>query len=236
VERNELRLYYQPKISLRSANISSVEALIRWEHPGRGLVPPCVFIPFAEHTGYIQLLTRWVMREAVRQCAEWLREDLRLAISVNISARDLMNRDLPDQIAALLAEHLRCMAEVSPPESRHALNLDGLRRPEITFWTVWQGKELAGCGALKELDAEHGEVKSMRTAAAYVRKGVASRLLEHLISEAKRRGYRRLSLETGAMDYFKPAHTLYQKFGFKRCAPFVGYREDPNSVFMTKEL
>jgi arylformamidase len=139
------------------------------------------------------------------------------------------------EIAALLAEHLRCM-EVSPPESRHALNLDGLRKPEITFWTVWRGKELAGCGALKELDAKHGEVKSMRTAAPYLRQGVASRLLEHLIAEAKRRGYRRLSLETGAMDYFKPAHKLYHRFGFTPCPPFVGYREDPNSVFMTKEL
>jgi transcriptional regulator with XRE-family HTH domain/GNAT superfamily N-acetyltransferase len=140
------------------------------------------------------------------------------------------------EIAALLAEHLRCMAEVSPPESRHALNLDKLRTPEITFWTVWQGKELAGCGALKQLDAQHGEVKSMRTATAYLRKGVASLLLEHLISEAKRRGYRRLSLETGAMRYFKPAHKLYRKFGFRNCPPFNGYIEDPNSVFMTKEL
>jgi diguanylate cyclase (GGDEF)-like protein len=105
VERNELRLHYQPKISLRSTNISSVEALIRWEHPGRGLIPPAMFIPFAEHTGYIKLLTRWVLREAVRQCGEWLREDLRLAISVNISARDLMNRDLPGEVGALLAEY-----------------------------------------------------------------------------------------------------------------------------------
>jgi diguanylate cyclase (GGDEF)-like protein len=105
VEHNELRLYYQPKVSLLSANISAVEALIRWEHPTRGLVPPAMFIPFAEHTGYIKLLTRWVMREAIRQCGEWLREGLRLQVSVNISARDLMNRDLPEQVAALLAEH-----------------------------------------------------------------------------------------------------------------------------------
>jgi diguanylate cyclase (GGDEF)-like protein len=105
VERNELRLYYQPKVSLRSASISAVEALIRWEHPTRGLVPPALFIPFAEHTGYIKLLTRWVMREAVRQCGEWLREGLDLQVSVNISARDLMNRDLPEQVSALLTEH-----------------------------------------------------------------------------------------------------------------------------------
>jgi diguanylate cyclase (GGDEF)-like protein len=105
VERNELRLYYQPKVSLHSKNISAVEALIRWEHPTRGLVPPAMFVPFAEQTGYIKLLTRWVLREAVRQCGEWLREGLRLTISVNISARDLMNRDLPEQLSALLAEH-----------------------------------------------------------------------------------------------------------------------------------
>jgi diguanylate cyclase (GGDEF)-like protein len=105
VEHDELRLYYQPKVSLHSANISAVEALLRWEHPSRGMVPPDQFIPFAEHTGYIKLLTRWVMREAVRQCGEWLREGLRLQVSVNISARDLMNRDLPEQVSALLTEH-----------------------------------------------------------------------------------------------------------------------------------
>ena len=105
VERNELRLYYQPKVSLHSSNVSAVEALLRWEHPARGLVPPGMFIPFAEHTGYIKLLTRWVMREAVRQCGAWLREGLRLQVSVNISARDLMNRDLPADVNALLEEH-----------------------------------------------------------------------------------------------------------------------------------
>jgi diguanylate cyclase (GGDEF)-like protein len=105
VERNELRLYYQPKVSLHSSHVSAVEALIRWEHPTRGLVPPVQFIPFAEHTGYIKLLTRWVIREAVRQCGEWLRSGLTLQVSVNISARDLMNRDLPELVAELLAEH-----------------------------------------------------------------------------------------------------------------------------------
>lgn len=140
------------------------------------------------------------------------------------------------EIAELLAEHLRCMGEVSPPESRHALNLDGLRKPDVTFWSAWSGNELVGCGALKELDAQHGEIKSMRTAAAHLREGVGSRVLEHILSEAKRRGYRRLSLETGAMPYFEPAHQLYRKFGFSQCPPFAGYSEDPNSVFMTKEL
>lgn len=140
------------------------------------------------------------------------------------------------QIAELLDEHLRCMARVSPRKSRHALNLDELRAPDITFWSVWQGRELVGCGALKELDAEHGEIKSMRTAQGHLRKGVASMLLRHIISEAKRRGYRRLSLETGSMKYFESAHNLYRKFGFRSCPPFAGYREDPNSFFMTREL
>lgn len=140
------------------------------------------------------------------------------------------------EIAALLAEHLQCMAEVSPPESCHALNIQKLRQPEITFWSVWQGEELAGCGPLKELDATHAEIKSMRTANAHLRKGVATMLLEHIIQEAKRRGYRRLSLETGAMAFFEPARRLYSRFGFQRCAPFGDYVEDPNSVFMTKEL
>ena len=140
------------------------------------------------------------------------------------------------EIAALLTEHLECAAKVSPRKSRHALDLDGLRKPEITFWSVWQGKELAGCGALKELDARHGEVKSMRTATAHLRKGVAATVLQHIIAEAKRRGYRKLSLETGSMEYFDPARQLYQKFGFRKCAPFAGYVEDPNSVFMTMAL
>src|SRR5687767_197288 len=118
------------------------------------------------------------------------------------------------EVIALLEEHLRCMSLVSPPESRHALDLDGLRRPEITFWTIWDGRHLAACGALKELDAQHAEVKSMRTASAYQRRGVGSQLLRHLIDEANRRGYHRLSLETGSMSYFESARRLYTKFGF----------------------
>ncbi len=140
------------------------------------------------------------------------------------------------EIADLLAEHLQDMVETSPPESRHALNLDGLRQPEVTVWSVWQGTELIGCGALKELDAGHAEIKSMRTARAHLRKGGAAALLAHIIAEAKRRGYQRLSLETGAMAYFDPAHNLYRKFGFQPCAPFAGYVEDPNSLFLTSNL
>lgn len=140
------------------------------------------------------------------------------------------------EIKKLLMEHLSSLAEVTPPESRHALNLDELRKPDIIFWSVWEGREVVGCGALKHLDAQHGEIKSMRTAPAHVRKGVASKVLEHIIAEAKSRGYRRLSLETGAMPYFRPAHSLYRKFGFNHCPPFASYVEDPNSLFMTMEL
>jgi putative acetyltransferase len=139
-------------------------------------------------------------------------------------------------IADFLDEHIQEMKAVSPPESKHALDLAGLRKPEITFWTVWDESTLIGCGALKTLDPEHAEVKSMRTAASYRGKGVASMLLQHMIHEATQRRYRRLSLETGSMPFFEPARTLYKKFGFAYCAPFSSYKADPNSVFMTKEL
>ncbi|MBO1348031.1 MAG: GNAT family N-acetyltransferase [Hormoscilla sp. GUM202] len=144
------------------------------------------------------------------------------------------------EIHALLQEHLDDMHRISPPESIHALDLSGLRVPEILFWTVWDdiGDEdvLIGCGALKELDATHGEIKSMRTSSQHRRKGVARAVLTHIIEEAKRRGYRRLSLETGAHGPFQPAHRLYEWAGFTRCGPFGDYTDDPNSIFMTKEL
>jgi putative acetyltransferase len=140
------------------------------------------------------------------------------------------------EIIALLNEHLRSMAQLSPPESCHALDLDGLRKPDITFWSIWDGSELAGCGALKELNDRHGEIKSMRTAYAYQRKGIASQMLQHILKEALRRGYRRLSLETGSMEDFAPARRLYARFGFTECGPFADYAEDPYSVFMTREF
>lgn len=140
------------------------------------------------------------------------------------------------EIRALLEEHLRGMYLLSPPESVHALDIEALRRPEITFWTVWDGSELLGCGALKELDPRHAEIKSMRTAAAHLRKGVAAYLLGYMLEEAARRGYTRLSLETGSQDGFEPARRLYARFGFDYCEPFADYVEDPNSVFMTREL
>jgi putative acetyltransferase len=141
------------------------------------------------------------------------------------------------EIRALLEEHLRHMHELSPAESVHALDLAGLRRPEVSFWTVWSGRELLGCGALKELDPAHGEVKSMRTATAHRRKGVGRAMLEHIVSVARARRYARLSLETGAMEAFEPARRLYESFGFAYCGSFADYpADDPNSVFMTRTL
>ncbi len=140
------------------------------------------------------------------------------------------------EIAELLQEHIQSMAQHSPPESIHALDIEGLRKPEITFWSVWDNSELLGCGALKELDSQHGEIKSMRTAALHQRQGVAATLLKHILEEAKYRKYKRVSLETGSMDAFVPAHNLYASFGFKKCGPFADYVEDPYSIYMTKEL
>lgn len=140
------------------------------------------------------------------------------------------------EIARLLQEHLDSMKLLSPPESVHALDLDKLRQPDITFWCAWQDEELLGCGALKELDATHGEIKSMRTATAHLRKGVAAEMLAHIIGEARRRKYQRLSLETGAVEAFTPAHRLYARLGFQTSGPFGNYVEDPHSVFMTRIL
>lgn len=140
------------------------------------------------------------------------------------------------KVILLISEHLHGMLENTPPESSHALNLDGLKKPEITFWSAWEQDELLGCGALKELDGTHGEVKSMRTSSLHLRKGVARRILEHIIEVAKERGYQRLSLETGSMESFDPAKKLYESVGFQYCKPFSDYIEDPHSVFMTKVL
>ena len=140
------------------------------------------------------------------------------------------------EIRGLLEEHLRSMHLHSPPESVHALDIEALRQPEITFWTVWENGELLGCGALKELDPQHAEIKSMRTSSQHLRKGVAKYLLNHIVEEARQRSYKHLSLETGSMEAFDPARRMYVGFGFEYCGPFADYVEDPNSVFMKKEL
>jgi putative acetyltransferase len=140
------------------------------------------------------------------------------------------------QIVGFLGEHLEEMRSITPPESVHALDLEELRAPGVTFWSVLDGGVLVGCGALKRLDAAHAEVKSMRTTSRRKRSGIASLLLEHVLAEAERMGFRRLSLETGATEHFLPARRLYEKYGFERCEPFGDYRLDPHSVYMTRVL
>lgn len=141
----------------------------------------------------------------------------------------------PD-VRSLLAEHLADMHATSPADSVHALDLEALAAPAVTFWTVRREGELLGCGALRRLTDAHGEVKSMRTARHARGTGVASRLLDHIVAEAYRRGYTRLSLETGTQPFFAPAHRLYRRYGFVDCPPFDGYRPDPNSAFLTLVL
>lgn len=140
------------------------------------------------------------------------------------------------EVAGLLMAHLDHTSSHSPAESMHALDLAAMRAPEITFWTAWDGADLLGCGALKELGKLHGEIKSMHTAQVHRGKGVASAILGHILDEARRRKYERLSLETGGMDVFAPARALYAGFGFSLCEPFGSYREDPFSVFMTLHI
>ena len=149
--------------------------------------------------------------------------------------------DLSGQaIRALITRHLSGMHENSPPESVHALGVDALKQPGVTFWSAWVGEEIAGCGALKRLDAAHGEhrgeIKSMRVADSFLGKGVGRAVLEHIVAEAERMGLTSLWLETGSADAFRPAIGLYSSAGFKRCGPFGEYVDDPFSVFMTRRL
>jgi putative acetyltransferase len=136
----------------------------------------------------------------------------------------------------LLEEHLADMQATSPPESKHALDLEGLKSPLVSFWTAWDNETLAGCGAYKRLDKHHAEIKSMRTSHAYRGCGIGSVLLTHLINEAKNQAYTKLSLETGSMPFFAPARAMYEKHGFIYCGPFDNYIDDPNSRFMTLNI
>ncbi|HAS6763067.1 GNAT family N-acetyltransferase [Vibrio parahaemolyticus] len=140
------------------------------------------------------------------------------------------------QVLALLEEHLQDMYATSPPESVHALDVSKLKLPSITFWTGWDGEQLLGCVAMSQLEDGHAELKSMRTTPSARKQGVASRLLNHVIEQAKHQGMQRLSLETGSMAFFEPAHRLYEKHGFVYCEPFGDYQPDPNSRFMTLAL
>ena len=140
------------------------------------------------------------------------------------------------EIKELLNEHLIGMSQNSPPESVHALNIIELQTPGITFWSGWEEGNLVGCGALKKLDSLNAEIKSMRTASSHLRKGVARKILRHIMNQAKEGNYGRLSLETGSMAAFEPARKLYEHFGFVYREPFADYVDDQNSVFMTREL
>jgi putative acetyltransferase len=151
---------------------------------------------------------------------------------VRIAVDDLTS---PETIA-FLEDHVTQLRALSPPESTHALDLEGLRAPGVVFWTAREGARVLGCAALVELDSTHAEVKSMRTAADRAREGIATRLLTTVVEYARGVGYRRLSLETGSEDFFAPARALYARHGFVVCPPFAGYRPDPLSVFMTLEL
>lgn len=154
-------------------------------------------------------------------------------MAVSITLADL---DDPD-FRALIAAHKALMLETSPPESSHALRIDGLKRPEVTVWEMRQGGMLVGCGALKRLsDGKSGEIKSMHTVAQLRGGGLGRAMLNHLIGEARERYWTRLYLETGSQDAFRPARKLYESAGFIRCVPFEGYVADPNSVFMRLDL
>ena len=140
------------------------------------------------------------------------------------------------EMVVFLNEHLRDMIRITPAGSVHALDIEALKKTGITFCGVREGSMVIGCGALKELDSQHAEIKSMRTAASHLGKGVASHLLEYILGEARRRKYQRISLETGSFDAFRPARNLYIKFGFTYCEPFADYIPDSNSVFMMLKL
>lgn len=149
----------------------------------------------------------------------------------------LIEDDLSGEaIAALLQLHLEEMHRWSPACSVHAMPIERLRAADVTFWSAWDGDRLAGCGALKQLSSTHGEIKSMRAAAEYRRRGVGKSILLHLMDEARRRGYSRLSLETGRPDAFLPARRLYEAHGFAECPPFGDYVSDGFSICMTRVL
>ncbi|MDE2380335.1 GNAT family N-acetyltransferase [Bradyrhizobium sp.] len=140
------------------------------------------------------------------------------------------------RVIALLDHHYTTARAQTAPGSAHALDLAGLRAPDIAFWTGWDGDTLVAVGALKTIARDHGEVKSMHTLEAARRRGLAGRMLRHIIAHGRARGMVRLSLETGSSDYFRPAVALYKAHGFVPCGPFEGYVDDPNSLFLTFDL
>jgi len=151
---------------------------------------------------------------------------------MKIALDDLKSKEIADFLEA----HLEDMRSVSPPESKHALDLDALRSDDIVFWSMKKQKEYLVCGAIKIIDDDTAEIKSMRVSPKHRKKGLGDRMLRHIIEYAESRGLSRLVLETGSMDFFEPARRLYLKYGFEYCAPFGDYVEDDNSVFMVKRL
>ncbi|QHJ71321.1 GNAT family N-acetyltransferase [Planococcus halotolerans] len=139
-------------------------------------------------------------------------------------------------VKQLLGEHINSMSQQSPPESKYALDLEGLKKPDITFWSAWENHELLGFGALHEIDPQHGELKSLKTSPVHLKKGVAAKMVDHIIKEATSRGYNRISLETGPTEIFGPAINLYKKFGFEYCEPFASYKRSDFNIFMTLKL
>lgn len=156
----------------------------------------------------------------------------RLPDNLRFELDDLSRQPVQD----LVARHLAGMHAQSPPESVHALALEGLRAPSIRFWSAWSGQTLAGMGALRRIDTENGEIKSMRVADAFLGQGVGRAILEHILAEARGMGLAALWLETGTVDGFLPARTLYESVGFTACGPFDSYGPDPFSVFMTVRI
>ena len=140
------------------------------------------------------------------------------------------------EVNSLLKKHFIELRSVSPAGSTHVLDIDGLKDPSIKFWSLWENNKLVGCGALKFLEKNHGEFKSIRVADEFKKKGIGERIINHLIGEAKKLKISKLSIETGAGDFFLPARNLFSKFGFKSCPPFAHYKDDPNSCYYTLDL
>ena len=145
------------------------------------------------------------------------------------------NFDHPE-VNELLKKHFIELRAASPEGSAHVLNISGLKVPSIKFWSLWENNELMGCGALKFLDADHGEFKSIRVHDNFRGKGKGAQVINHLINEAKKLKIRRLSIETGAGNYFVAARKLFNNCGFKPCPPFAHYKKDINSLYFTKHL
>ena len=145
------------------------------------------------------------------------------------------NFDHPE-VNSLLTEHFIELRSVSPEGSAHVLDIPGLKIPSIKFWSLWDNDQLIGCGALKFLSEEHGEFKSIRVADKHRKKGMGEKIISYLIYQAKQIGIKKLSIETGAGDFFLPARKLFKKFGFKTCKPFAHYKEDPNSCYFDLEI